>query len=82
MRRHVIWSVPGYGLLQNLSTLVGGAVLAWWLLRWLRTAPVSGRPAGSTALALSAYSVGWQVARRRVGRAVDDDHAPSPAAGL
>lgn len=135
MRRHVIWSVPVYGLLQNLSTLVGGAVLVWWLVRWFRTAPVSGRPAGgvlparirhgvitlvlvaaaaaavggaatrsgtaggfdraravtasgaewavrAAMLALSAYSVGWQVARRRVGRAVDDDHAPSPSAEL
>lgn len=138
MRRHVIWSVPFYGLLQNLSTLVGGAVLVWWVARWLRAAPVRVRPAGgvlparirqsvvavvlavaaaaalagaltwsgsdgsaggsgfdraravtasgaewgvrAAVLALSAYSIGWHVARRRA--ADDDDRAPSSSAEL
>ncbi|MDQ7803193.1 DUF4184 family protein [Amycolatopsis sp. A133] len=34
-------------LIQLVSTLAGAAVLAWWLRRWYRTAPVTPAPPGT-----------------------------------
>lgn len=42
---HERWIVNGFEVLQHASTLIGGAALAAWLGRWLRSAPARPAPA-------------------------------------
>jgi hypothetical protein len=64
--------VNGFQVLQHASTLLGSALLAAWLWRWLRRAPVRQLPPGLAPrpwtrlrvwLVLIALSAGWAALR-------------------
>lgn len=46
LRIPIVTGVDVGRLIQLVSTLAGAAVLAWWLWRWYRTAPVAPAPPG------------------------------------
>jgi hypothetical protein len=46
LRIPIVTGVDVGRLIQLVSTLAGAAVLAWWLWRWYRTAPVAPVPPG------------------------------------
>jgi hypothetical protein len=69
---HERWVVNGFQVLQHASTLLGSALLAAWLWRWLRRAPVRPLPPGLAPrpwtrlrvwLVLIALSAGWAALR-------------------
>jgi hypothetical protein len=46
LRTPLVTGVDVGRLIQLVSTIAGAAVLAWWLWRWYRTAPVAPAPPG------------------------------------
>jgi hypothetical protein len=47
LRTPLVTGVDVGRLIQLVSTIAGAAVLAWWLWRWYRTAPVAPAPPGT-----------------------------------